>query len=215
MQPITTQQLITKRLNELSSDLHSQVSQMLNQLQAQQSQTIDEMVQKHLELMLPNLYQQLLTHLTEQVNQKTETHNQQITQYLDKLSKLQTAEIATLKKGREEFQRLQDKIAATLTSLDSVSLLDDSAVKNSLTSLHNSITSLQTQMEGLATSQQAMTSKQTDLSNLIGELERLKEAMASTLMDFKNQQISLRQSLAQFQPLLKPWLRCSKNYLMG
>ena len=204
MQPITTQQLITKRLNELSSDLHSQVSQMLNQLQAQQSQTIDEMVQKHLELMLPNLYQQLLTHLTEQVNQKTETHNQQITQYLDELSKLQTAEIATLKKGREEFQRLQDKIAATLTSLDSVSLLDDSAVKNSLSSLHNSITSLQTQMEGLATSQQAMTSKQTDLSNLIGELERLKEAMASTLMDFKNQQISLRQSLAQFQPLLKP-----------
>ncbi|WP_313422527.1 hypothetical protein, partial [Moraxella sp. CTOTU49803] len=103
MQPITTQQLITKRLNELSSDLHSQVSQMLNQLQAQQSQTIDEMVQKHLELMLPNLYQQLSTHLSEQVNQKTETHNQQITQYLDELDKLQKSEIATLKKGREEF----------------------------------------------------------------------------------------------------------------
>ena len=120
MQPITTQQLITKRLNELSSDLHSQVSQMLNQLQAQQSQTIDEMVQKHLELMLPNLYQQLSTHLSEQVNQKTETHNQQITQYLDELDKLQKSEIATLKKGREEFQKLQEKIQQALSKLQSI-----------------------------------------------------------------------------------------------
>ena len=50
--------------------------------------------------------------------------------------------------------------------------------------------------------------KEEELKNEIKEFnlekERLKEAMASTLMDFKNQQISLRQSLAQFQPLLKP-----------
>ena len=59
MQPITTQQLITESLNKLSSDLYSQMSQTLNQLQEQQPQTIDKMVQKHLELMLPSLYQQL------------------------------------------------------------------------------------------------------------------------------------------------------------
>lgn len=117
MQPITTQQLITERLNELSSDLHSQVSQMLNQLQAQQPQTIDEMVQKQLELMLPNLYQQLLTHLTEQVNQKTETHNQQITQYLDELDKLQKSEIATLKKRTRRISKIAGEDTASLEQI--------------------------------------------------------------------------------------------------
>ena len=68
----TTQQLITESLNRLSSDLHSQMSQTLNQLQEQQPQTIDKMVQQHLESMLPSLYQQLLTHLTEQVGVGTE-----------------------------------------------------------------------------------------------------------------------------------------------
>ena len=197
MQPITTQQLITESLNKLSSDLHSQMSQTLNQLQEQQPQTIDKMVQQHLESMLPSLYQQLLTHLTEQVNQKTEMHNQQITQYLDELSKLQTAEIATLQKGREEFQRLQDKIQSTLSHLDSIQPVDESKFESSLTDLKNSIQTLK-----ISTSES--NSEQQSLESLISELETLKTDMTKTLASLKQQQQALADSLLQFQPLLKP-----------
>lgn len=117
--------------------------------------------------MLPSLYQQLLTHLTEQVNQKTEMHNQQITQYLDELSKLQTAEIATLQKGREEFQRLQDKIQSTLTRLDSIQPVDESEFEKSLTDLETSIETLQRSIS-------QSNSEQKDLESLISELETLK-----------------------------------------
>ena len=193
----TTQQLITESLNRLSSDLHSQMSQTLNQLQEQQPQTIDKMVQQHLESMLPSLYQQLLTHLTEQVNQKTEMHNQQITQYLDELSKLQTAEIATLQKGREEFQRLQDKIQSTLSHLDSIQPVDESKFESSLTDLKNSI-------QTLKTSTSESNSEQQSLESLISELEKLKTDMTKTLASLKQQQQALADSLLQFQPLLKP-----------
>ena len=170
---------------------------MLNQLQAQQSQTIDEMVQKHLELMLPNLYQQLLTHLTEQVNQKTETHNQQITQYLDELDKLQTAEIATLKKGREEFQKLQEKIQQALSKLQSIQPDGDSDIEKSINSLQASVKTLQDSLK-------QQSSEQQDLENLIDELTCLKQDMTTTLSNLKQHQTTLAQSLAQFQPLLKP-----------
>ena len=170
---------------------------MLNQLQAQQPQTIDEMVQKHLELMLPNLYQQLSTHLSEQVNQKTETHNQQITQYLDELDKLQKSEIATLKKGREEFQKLQEKIQQALSKLQSIQPDGDSDIEKSINSLQASVKTLQDSLK-------QQSSEQQDLENLIDELTCLKQDMTTTLSNLKQHQTTLAQSLAQFQPLLKP-----------
>ena len=147
--------------------------------------------------MLPNLYQQLLTHLNQQINQKTQQYNQQITDYLDELNKLQTAEIATLKKGQEEFQNLQDKIQSTLTRLDVIQIVDESKFESSLTDLKNSI-------QTLKTSTSESNSEQQSLESLISELETLKTDMTKTLASLKQQQQALADSLLQFQPLLKP-----------
>lgn len=197
MQPISIQQLVIDSLATLSNDLHNKVDRTLSQLETQQSQTIDSLIQKQLALMLPNLYQQLLTHLNQQINQKTQQHNQQITDYLDELNKLQTAEIATLKKGQEEFQNLQDKIQSTLTRLDVIQIVDESKFESSLTDLKNSI-------QTLKTSTSESNSEQQSLGNLISELEKLKTDMTKTLASLKQQQQALADSLLQFQPLLKP-----------
>ena len=197
MQPISIQQLVIDSLATLSNDLHNKVDQTLSQLETQQSQTIDSLIQKQLALMLPNLYQQLLTHLNQQIDQKTQQHNQQITDYLDELDKLQTAEIATLKKGQEEFQKLQDKIQSTLSHLDSIQPVDESEFESSLTDLKNSI-------QTLKTSTSESNSEQQSLESLISELEKLKTDMTKTLASLKQQQQALADSLLQFQPLLKP-----------
>ena len=107
-----------------------------------------------------------------------------------------------LKLGREEYQLLQTKIKSALSQLESIPMGDDSDVEKSFTTLQTSITNLQKQVSNLATSQQAMTNKQTDLLALIGELEKLKTDMTMTLSSLKQQQTTLVQSLAQFQPLL-------------
>ena len=197
MQPISIQQLVIDSLATLSNDLHNKVDQTLSQLETQQSQTIDSLIQKQLALMLPNLYQQLLTHLNQQINQKTQQHNQQINEYLNELDKLQTAEIETLKKGQEEFQNLQDKIQSTLSHLDSIQPVDESKFESSLTDLKNSI-------QMLKTSTSESNSEQQSLESLISELEKLKTDMTKTLASLKQQQQALADSLLQFQPLLKP-----------
>lgn len=195
MQPITTQQLITESLNKLSNDLHNKVDRILSQLETQQSQTIDSLIQKQLESMLPSLYQQLLTHLTEQVNQKTEMHNQQITQYLDELDKLQTAEIATLKKGQEEFQNLQDKIQSTLTRLDVIQIVDESEFEKSLTDLEASIKTLQSSIS-------QSNSEQQSLESLISELETLKTDLVDKVSELTKLQSDLTSYTMQLKQLL-------------
>lgn len=195
MQPISIQQLVIDSLATLSNDLHNKVDQTLSQLETQQSQTIDSLIQKQLALMLPNLYQQLLTHLNQQIDQNTQQHNQQINEYLDELDKLQTAEIATLKKGQEEFQNLQDKIQSTLSHLDSIQPVDESKFESSLTDLKNSI-------QTLKTSTSESNSEQQSLGNLISELEKLKTDMTTKVSELTQLQSDLANYAAQLRQLL-------------
>ena len=195
MQPISIQQLVIDSLATLSNDLHNKVDRTLSQLETQQSQTIDSLIQKQLALMLPNLYQQLLTHLNQQIDQKTQQYNQQITDYLDELDKLQTAEIATLKKGQEEFQNLQDKIQSTLSHLDSIQPVDESKFESSLTDLKNSI-------QTLKTSTSESNSEQQSLESLISELEKLKTDMTTKVSELTQLQSDLANYAAQLRQLL-------------
>ena len=195
MQPISIQQLVIDSLATLSNDLHNKVDQTLSQLETQQSQTIDSLIQKQLALMLPNLYQQLLTHLNQQINQKTQQHNQQITDYLDELDKLQKSEVETLKKGQEEFQNLQDKIQSTLSHLDSIQPVDESKFESSLTDLKNSI-------QTLKTSTSESNSEQQSLGNLISELEKLKTDMTTKVSELTQLQSDLANYAAQLRQLL-------------
>ena len=193
----TTQQLITESLNTLSSDLHRQMTQTLRQMDEKQQTLIQEQIQTVAAELSTRLYQQLLTHLTEQVTKQTEKHNGQITQYLNELSKLQTAEIATLKSGREEFQSLQQKIQTALSKLESIPPADESEIATSINNLQNSVKTLQESLQQHSGEQQT-------LENLIAELETLKTDMTTTLSNLQQQQTKLAASLEQFQPLLKP-----------
>lgn len=195
MQPISIQQLVIDSLATLSNDLHNKVDQTLSQLETQQSQTIDSLIQKQLALMLPNLYQQLLTHLNQQIDQKTQQHNQQITDYLDELDKLQKSEVETLKKGQEEFQNLQDKIQSTLSHLDSIQPVDESKFESSLTDLKNSIQTLK-----ISTSES--NSEQQSLESLISELEKLKTDMTTKVSELTQLQSDLANYAAQLRQLL-------------
>ena len=195
MQPISIQQLVIDSLATLSNDLHNKVDRTLSQLETQQSQTIDSLIQKQLALMLPNLYQQLLTHLNQQIDQKTQQHNQQITDYLDELDKLQKSEVETLKKGQEEFQNLQDKIQSTLSHLDSIQPVDESKFESSLTDLKNSI-------QTLKTSTSESNSEQQSLESLISELEKLKTDMTTKVSELTQLQSDLANYAAQLRQLL-------------
>ena len=197
MQPISIQQLVIDSLATLSNDLHNKVDQTLSQLETQQSQTIDSLIQKQLALMLPNLYQQLLTHLNQQIDQKTQQHNQQITDYLDELDKLQTAEIATLKKGQEEFQNLQDKIQSTLSHLDSIQPVDESKFESSLTDLKASIKTLQSSIS-------QSNSEQQSLESLISELETLKTDLVDKVSELTKLQSDLTSYTMQLKVSIRP-----------
>ena len=195
MQPISIQQLVIDSLATLSNDLHNKVDRTLSQLETQQSQTIDSLIQQQLALMLPNLYQQLLTHLNQQINQKTQQYNQQINKYLNELDKLQKSEVETLKKGQEEFQNLQDKIQSTLSHLDSIQPVDESKFESSLTDLKNSIQTLK-----ISTSES--NSEQKDLESLISELETLKTDLVDKVSELTKLQSDLTSYTMQLKQLL-------------
>ena len=195
-QPTPTE-LIIKLLTTLSNDLHQKIDNKLVQIKDELQQHSDITITKKTTRLSELLLTKLSEHIDQQIEQKTQQHNQQITDYLDELNKLQTAEIATLKKGQEEFQNLQDKIQSTLTRLDVIQIVDESKFESSLTDLKNSI-------QTLKTSTSESNSEQQSLGNLISELETLKTDMTKTLASLKQQQQALADSLLQFQPLLKP-----------
>ncbi|VXB23459.1 conserved hypothetical protein [Enhydrobacter sp. 8BJ] len=195
-QPTPTE-LIIKLLTTLSNDLHQKIDNKLVQIKDELQQHSDITITKKTTRLSELLLTKLSEHIDRQIEQKTQQHNQQITDYLDELKKLQTAEIATLKKGQEEFQLLQDKIQSTLSHLDSIQPVDESKFESSLTDLKNSI-------QTLKTSTSESNSEQQSLESLISELETLKTDMTKTLASLKQQQQALADSLLQFQPLLKP-----------
>ena len=195
-QPTPTE-LIIKLLTTLSNDLHQKIDNKLVQIKDELQQHSDITITKKTTRLSELLLTKLSEHIDRQIEQKTQQHNQQITDYLDELNKLQTAEIATLKKGQEEFQNLQDKIQSTLTRLDVIQIVDESKFESSLTDLKNSI-------QTLKTSTSESNSEQQSLESLISELEKLKTDMTKTLASLKQQQQALADSLLQFQPLLKP-----------
>ena len=195
-QPTPTE-LIIKLLTTLSNDLHQKIDNKLVQIKDELQQHSDITITKKTTRLSELLLTKLSEHIDRQIEQKTQQHNQQITDYLDELNKLQTAEIATLKKGQEEFQNLQDKIQSTLTRLDVIQIVDESKFESSLTDLKNSI-------QTLKTSTSESNSEQQSLESLISELETLKTDMTKTLASLKQQQQALADSLLQFQPLLKP-----------
>ena len=195
-QPTPTE-LIIKLLTTLSNDLHQKIDNKLVQIKDELQQHSDITITKKTTRLSELLLTKLSEHIDRQIEQKTQQHNQQITDYLNELDKLQKSEVETLKKGQEEFQNLQDKIQSTLTRLDVIQIVDESKFESSLTDLKNSI-------QTLKTSTSESNSEQQSLGNLISELEKLKTDMTKTLASLKQQQQALADSLLQFQPLLKP-----------
>ena len=198
MLPNHPNQLLQTTLDKLSQELHNKLDTHLGQMKQVQQTLINDT--------LSQLIPTLLTKLTPIIEQEVQKQNQpmlnKVATCLNELQITNQQQLKMLKLGREEYQLLQTKIKSALSQLESIPMGDDSDVEKSFTTLQTSITNLQKQVSNLATSQQAMTNKQTDLLALIGELEKLKTDMTMTLSSLKQQQTTLVQSLAQFQPLL-------------
>lgn len=114
---------------------------------------------------------------------------------MTELDKLQTAEIATLKKGQEEFQNLQDKIQSTLTRLDVIQIVDESEFEKSLTDLEASIKTLQSSIS-------QSNSEQQSLESLISELETLKTDLVDKVSELTKLQSDLTSYTMQLKQLL-------------
>lgn len=195
MQPISIQQLVIDSLATLSNDLHNKVERTLSQLETQQSQTIDSLIQEQLALMLPNLYQQLLTHLDQQIDQKTQQYNQTINQTVDELNALHKAETAALKTATEEYQILKDNIQSALSHLQTIQPVDESEFEKSLTDLNNSIQTLQNDIS-------ESNSEQQSLESLISELETLKTDLTTKVSELTQLQSDLANYALQLRQLL-------------
>ena len=193
MNQLTPTELITKTLETLSQNLHSQIDQHLKQTtQEQQAQ-----VTQALSALIPSLLEQLIPIINEEIQHQLKPQQQAMETCLQELRTTNTEQLKMLKLGREEYQILQTKMKSVLSQLESMPSEDNSELEKSLTDLKASIQTLQT-------STFESNSEQQNLENLVSELETLKTDMSNTLASFKKQQTSLANSLAQFQPLLNP-----------
>ena len=189
--PISPSELITQSLQKLSNDLHSQMTEQINQavqnLQTQMSETLSQLI--------PDLLDQLIPIIEEEIQDRLQPQLAKMETYLQELKTTNQQQLKMLKLGREEYQRLQDKMQQALNQLDSIQPIDDNEFKQLLKDLENSIITLQ----------RSNTMQNKDLKSLITlikDLAPLKTDMKNSLAHFTQQQKVLDNSLKQFQPLL-------------
>ena len=189
--PISPSELITQSLQTLSNDLHSQMTEQINQavqnLQTQMSETLSQLI--------PDLLDQLIPIIEEEIQDRLQPQLAKMETYLQELKTTNQQQLKMLKLGREEYQLLQDKMQQALNQLDSIQPIDDNEFKQLLKDLENSIITLQ----------RSNTMQNKDLKSLITlikDLAPLKTDMKNSLAHFTQQQKVLDNSLKQFQPLL-------------
>ncbi|VXB23144.1 conserved hypothetical protein [Enhydrobacter sp. 8BJ] len=189
--PISPSELITQSLQKLSNDLHSQMTEQINQavqnLQTQMSETLSQLI--------PDLLDQLIPIIEEEIQDRLQPQLAKMETYLQELKTTNQQQLKMLKLGREEYQLLQDKMQQALNQLDSIQPIDDNEFKQLLKDLENSIITLQ----------RSNTMQNKDLKSLITlikDLAPLKTDMKNSLAHFTQQQKVLDNSLKQFQPLL-------------
>ena len=189
--PISPSELITQSLQTLSNDLHSQMTEQINQavqnLQTQMSETLSQLI--------PDLLDQLIPIIEEEIQDRLQPQLAKMETCLQELKTTNQQQLKMLKLGREEYQRLQDKMQQALNQLDSIQPIDDNEFKQLLKDLENSIITLQ----------RSNTMQNKDLKfliTLIKDLAPLKTDMKNSLAHFTQQQKVLDNSLKQFQPLL-------------
>ena len=189
--PISPSELITQSLQKLSNDLHSQMTEQINQavqnLQTQMSETLSQLI--------PDLLDQLIPIIEEEIQDRLQPQLAKMETCLQELKTTNQQQLKMLKLGREEYQRLQDKMQQALNQLDSIQPIDDNEFKQLLKDLENSIITLQ----------RSNTMQNKDLKSLITlikDLAPLKTDMKNSLAHFTQQQKVLDNSLKQFQPLL-------------
>jgi chromosome segregation ATPase len=191
-QPTPTE-LITKTLETLSHNLHSQIDQHLKQTtQEQQAQ-----VTQALSTLIPSLLEQLIPIIEQEVQKQNQPMLNQVEACLNELKTTNQQQLTMLKLGREEYQLLQTKIQSALSQLESIPSDDDNELEQSLTDLKTSIQTLQT-------STAESNSEQQDLENTVAELTTLKTSLQTRVTELTKLQQDLDKSLSQFQPLLKP-----------
>ena len=189
--PISPSELITQSLQKLSNDLHSQMTEQINQavqnLQTQMSETLSQLI--------PDLLDQLIPIIEEEIQDRLQPQLAKMETCLQELKTTNQQQLKMLKLGREEYQLLQDKMQQALNQLDSIQPIDDNEFKQLLRNLENSIITLQ----------RSNTMQNKDLKfliTLIKDLAPLKTDMKNSLAHFTQQQKVLDNSLKQFQPLL-------------
>lgn len=189
--PISPSELITQSLQTLSNDLHSQMTEQINQavqnLQTQMSETLSQLI--------PDLLDQLIPIIEEEIQDRLQPQLAKMETCLQELKTTNQQQLKMLKLGREEYQLLQDKMQQALNQLDSIQPIDDNEFKQLLKDLENSIITLQ----------RSNTMQNKDLKSLITlikDLAPLKTDMKNSLAHFTQQQKVLDNSLKQFQPLL-------------
>ena len=189
--PISPSELITQSLQKLSNDLHSQMTEQINQavqnLQTQMSETLSQLI--------PDLLDQLIPIIEEEIQDRLQPQLAKMETCLQELKTTNQQQLKMLKLGREEYQLLQDKMQQALNQLDSIQPIDDNEFKQLLKDLENSIITLQ----------RSNTMQNKDLKfliTLIKDLAPLKTDMKNSLAHFTQQQKVLDNSLKQFQPLL-------------
>ena len=189
--PISPSELITQSLQTLSDDLHSQMTEQINQavqnLQTQMSETLSQLI--------PDLLDQLIPIIEEEIQDRLQPQLAKMETCLQELKTTNQQQLKMLKLGREEYQLLQDKMQQALNQLDSIQPIDDNEFKQLLKDLENSIITLQ----------RSNTMQNKDLKSLITlikDLAPLKTDMKNSLAHFTQQQKVLDNSLKQFQPLL-------------
>ncbi|MFP6812720.1 MAG: hypothetical protein VB956_05270 [Moraxella sp.] len=189
--PISPSELITQSLQKLSNDLHSQMTEQINQavqnLQTQMSETLSQLI--------PDLLDQLIPIIEEEIQDRLQPQLAKMETCLQELKTTNQQQLKMLKLGREEYQLLQDKMQQALNQLDSIQPIDDNEFKQLLKDLENSIITLQ----------RSNTMQNKDLKSLITlikDLAPLKTDMKNSLAHFTQQQKVLDNSLKQFQPLL-------------
>lgn len=108
--PISPSELITQSLQKLSNDLHSQMTEQINQavqnLQTQMSETLSQLI--------PDLLDQLIPIIEEEIQDRLQPQLAKMETCLQELKTTNQQQLKMLKLGREEYQLLQDKMQQAL-----------------------------------------------------------------------------------------------------
>lgn len=205
MKQPTPTELITTSLEKLSNDLHSQIHQYLQKTTQQQQAQVTQALSS----LIPNLLEQLIPIINEEIQHQLKPQQQAMEICLQELKNTNQQQLKMLKLGREEYQHLQVKMSTILTDLEKASRLDDSEIQTSLNELKTSVATLTTSMATLQTSMTTLKKSVTDenddiysLPQIAGNLTILQEKLENAQTSLEQQQALLTNYLEQVKPLL-------------